>query len=136
MAKVHSNPIIAGTSGTLGKQLAVRRLADGRTILCARPDFSHRKLSPEQELHHRRFREASAYARYAAKTQPVYAERAAGTATRAMILDTRFAMRPDRVLHHRDAGYPAWTYREHAAADPPAARTARLKSSLASETSD
>jgi hypothetical protein len=79
MAKVLSNPVVQGLSGSLGRELMFRRLADGRTILCVKPDFSRRILSEQQQTHHRRFREASVYARNAAKSQPVYAERAAGT---------------------------------------------------------
>ena len=79
MAKVLSNPVVQGLSGSLGRDLMLRRLADGRTVLCVKPDFSRRKLSAQQHDHHRRFRKASAYARSAAKTQQAYAERAAGT---------------------------------------------------------
>jgi len=79
MAKIISNPIIQGLSGGLGRDLMFRRLKDGRTILCVKPDFSRRKLSDEQKTHHKRFRQAAAYAREAAKTQPRYAELAANT---------------------------------------------------------
>ena len=79
MAKIRSNPILQGLSGGLGSQLMFRRLRDGRTILCVKPDFSNRKLSQEQKAHHQRFREAAAYARQAAKEKPIYAELAAGT---------------------------------------------------------
>lgn len=79
MAKVISNVIVDGLSGGLGRGLMFRRLRDGRTIVCARPDFSKRQLSGQQQDHHQRFREAAAYARTAAKTQPRYAELAAGT---------------------------------------------------------
>jgi hypothetical protein len=78
MARVRSNPIVQGLSGGLGN-LMFRRLRDGRTILCVKPDFSNRKLSEEQQAHHRRFREGAAHARQAAKTEPLYAELAAGT---------------------------------------------------------
>ena len=79
MAKVLSNLIVDGLSGSLGRDLVFRRLRDGRTILCVKPDFSKRKLSGQQQEHHQRFREGAAYARVAAKTQPRYAELAAGT---------------------------------------------------------
>lgn len=52
---------------------------DGRTIVCVKPDFSKREFSREQLSHQQRFREAAAYARQAAKDQPIYAELAAGT---------------------------------------------------------
>jgi hypothetical protein len=79
MAKVRSNPIIQGLSGKLGDQLVFRHLRDGRTIVCVKPDFSRRVLSRDQKAHHAKFRAAAAYARGAAKKQPIYAELAAGT---------------------------------------------------------
>jgi len=79
MAKVRSNPIVEGLSGKLGDQLVFRHLRDGRTILCAKPDFSRRKLSAKQKAHHAKFKAGAAYARDAAQRQPVYAELAAGT---------------------------------------------------------
>jgi len=78
MAKVVSNQVVQGVSGGLGN-LMLRRLRDGRTILCVKPDFSRRKLSEGQQAHYQRFREGAMYARDAAKTEPVYAEIAAGT---------------------------------------------------------
>jgi hypothetical protein len=78
MARVRSNPIVEGLSGGLGN-LMFRRLHDGRTIVCVKPDFSRRKLSEGQQAHHRRFREGAAHAREAAQTEPLYAELAAGT---------------------------------------------------------
>lgn len=79
MAKIHSNLVTQGLSGSLGRDLMLRRLADGRTILCVKPDFSKRTLSDEQQTHHQRFREGAAYARGAARSQPIYAQVAAGT---------------------------------------------------------
>ena len=79
MAKVRDNLILQGVSGSLGKHLMLRRLRDGRTILCVKPDFSNREFSGEQLSHQQRFREAAAYARKAAKEEPLYAELAAGT---------------------------------------------------------
>ncbi len=79
MAKIHKNPIVQGLSGKLGDQIMFRRLRDGRTIVCQAPDFSRRVLSTEQKAHHSRFKEGAAYAKSAAKTQPIYAELAAGT---------------------------------------------------------
>src|SRR5689334_22680233 len=79
MAKVHKNVVIEGLSGKLGDQLVFRRLRDGRTIVCAKPDFSNRALSVDQVAHHKKFREAAAYARQAARTEPLYAQLAAGT---------------------------------------------------------
>jgi hypothetical protein len=79
MADVVDNVIVEGLSGKLGKQLVIRRLRDGRTIVCKSPDFSHRKLSEAQKEHHQRVRQASAYAKPASKSNPIYAQLAEGT---------------------------------------------------------
>ena len=79
MAKVIDNILVRGLSGKLGDQVVFRRLRDGRTIVCNKPDFSNRKLSKKQKEHHRRFQEASTYAREASRTNPIYAQLAEGT---------------------------------------------------------
>jgi hypothetical protein len=79
MAKIQKNLFLQGVSGGVGGQMVLRRLRDGRTILCAMPDFSNREFSEAQLNHQQRFQEASAYARQAAKEQPLYAQLAAGT---------------------------------------------------------
>jgi hypothetical protein len=79
MAKVHNNLIVRGLSGKFGGQVVFRQLRDGRTIVCAVPDFSNRVLSEEQKAHHAKFKIGAAYAKDAAKTEPLYAELAAGT---------------------------------------------------------
>jgi hypothetical protein len=79
MAKVKSNNIMEGLSGKLGKQLVIRHMRDGRTIVLTRPDFSNRVFSEGQLTHQSRFQLATAYARTASKTNPVYAQFAAGT---------------------------------------------------------
>ena len=68
-----------GLSGKLGDQLVFRHLRDGRTIVCAKPDFSGRVLSKGQKAHHERFRAAATTARGASIRQPIYAKLAAGT---------------------------------------------------------
>ena len=79
MPKVIDNILVRGLSGKLGNQVVIRRLRDGRTIVCNVPDFSHRKLSKKQKEHHKRFQAASAYAREASRTNPIYAKLAEGT---------------------------------------------------------
>ena len=79
MAKVHKNVIVQGLSGKFGGQVVFRHLRDGRTIVCAPPDFSNRVLSKDQKAHHAKFKIGAAYAKDAAKTEPLYAELAAGT---------------------------------------------------------
>ena len=77
MAVVRTNSIVENLSGKLGKEIYFRRLPDGRTIMCAKQDFSGRVFSPAQKSHQERFRQAAAYARQAARTEPLYAELAA-----------------------------------------------------------
>jgi hypothetical protein len=79
MAKVRSNVLVRGLSGKLGGQVVFRNLRDGSTVVCVPPDFSKRVLSKDQKAHHAKFKEAAAYARDAAKSQPIYAELAVGT---------------------------------------------------------
>jgi len=68
-----------GLSGKLGNKLVFRVLRDGTTVVCKTPDFSNRKLSKDQKEHHKRFQDASAYAKSASRTQPIYTQLAAGT---------------------------------------------------------
>lgn len=77
MAVVRTNAIVDNLSGTLGNQIYFRRLPDGRTLMCAKQDFSKRVFSKAQEDHQERFRRAAAYAKTASKTVPLYAELAA-----------------------------------------------------------
>ena len=82
MAKVNKDAIIQGLSGSIG-DLVFRQMPDGSTRVSRKPDFSHRVFSQEQKNHQSRFQQAAAYAREAAKTQPIYAELARGTAKSA-----------------------------------------------------
>jgi len=79
MAKIHDNIIMQGLSGKLGNKLVFRTLRDGTTVVCKVPNFTDRKLSKAQKEHHKRFQDASAYAKSASRTQPIYAQLAAGT---------------------------------------------------------
>ena len=79
MSKVKLNPTLTSLRGTLGKGLVIRQMRDGSFIISAKPDFSRRKFSKGQLTHQSRFKEGVAYARYAAKTQPIYTQLAAGT---------------------------------------------------------
>lgn len=79
MAKVINNIFVRGLSGQVGRQFVIRRLRDGRTIVCKSPDFSGRKLSDAQQEHHQRVKRAAAYARGASRSNPIYARLAEGT---------------------------------------------------------
>ena len=78
MAKVRNNPVVRGISGSIGG-MVFRQLPNGETWVSGKPDFSHRKFSQGQKSHQKRFKEAAAYAREAAKTHPIYAQLAVGT---------------------------------------------------------
>ena len=82
MAKIKKNAIMQGLSGSVGG-LVFRQMSDGSIRVSAKPDFSHRKFSQGQKDHQSRFKQAVAYAREAAKTQPIYAELAQGTTKNA-----------------------------------------------------
>lgn len=82
MAKVINNVILEGLSGSIGN-LVFRQMPDGSTRVSAKPDFSQRVFSQEQKEHQDRFKQAVAYARQAARTQPIYAELAEGTTKNA-----------------------------------------------------
>jgi len=83
MAKVKNNMMMKGISGTLGKQFVIRTMKDGSTVISAMPDFSNRKFSKGQLNQQSRLKEAAAYARPAAKTNPIYAKLAEGTTKNA-----------------------------------------------------
>jgi hypothetical protein len=79
MAKVKNNTLTEGLSGKIGGRLVFRHMRDGSTVVCAAPDFSNRVFSEGQLAHQSRFQQASAYARVAAKTHPIYAKLAQRT---------------------------------------------------------
>ena len=83
MAKVRTNVIVEGLSGKLGNQVVFRHLRDGRTVVCARQDFSRRVFTTGQKSHQERFKEAAAYAREASVSQSIYAQMASGTTRNA-----------------------------------------------------
>jgi hypothetical protein len=78
MPKVVMNELIKAFRGALG-DMVFREMPDGSALVSVSPDFSQRKFSRAQKDHQSRFKEASRYARFAAKAQPIYAERARGT---------------------------------------------------------
>ena len=78
MAKAIRNAVLQGIKGNMG-ELVFRQMPDGSTRISGKPDFSGREFSEGQKSHQSRFKEAAAYARRAARTQPVYAELAKGT---------------------------------------------------------
>ena len=98
MAKVKTNPIIDGLSGSLGKDLYARTTKDGRTIISQKPDFGNRQFSEAQLNVQSRTKQAAAYAKVACKENPIYAQKAAGTAMNAYNVAVRDWRRPP-VIH-------------------------------------
>jgi hypothetical protein len=103
MAKVKMNNLIKALSGTVGG-LVFRQMPDGSTWASAAPDFSGRKFSPGQTKHQQRFQEASAYARHAARREPIYTELAKGTTKNAYNIAISDWFHPPAVhqMQHRD----------------------------------
>lgn len=82
MAKVKRNNFTEGLSGKFGN-IVFRQMKDGRTIVASAPDFTDRIRSEAQLATQSRFKQAVAYARVASRTNPIYAQRAAGTTKNA-----------------------------------------------------
>ncbi|QIX62399.1 hypothetical protein HER32_14900 [Hymenobacter sp. BT18] len=59
------NLLLQGLSGMLGKQLVVRQLADGQTLVCAAPAPSGKPRSQAQLARQQQFQAATRYARAA-----------------------------------------------------------------------
>jgi hypothetical protein len=84
MARVRNNIVVRGLSGSLGDQVVIKHYRDGRTVVGKKPTFSDdRAFSKRQKGHQGAFREASAYAKQAARTEAIYAEKALGTSKTA-----------------------------------------------------
>jgi hypothetical protein len=83
MATVRHNLVLEGLSGLLGDQLVLKRDRAGRTIVSRKPNFDNRVFSEDQKKHQSRFQEAAAYAKAAAKIEPIYKELTIGTAKSA-----------------------------------------------------
>jgi hypothetical protein len=82
MAKITRKGVVQGLSGSI-RDLVFRQMPDGSTRVSRKPDFSRRKFSQGQKDHQNRFQQAVAYAREAAKVQPIYTELARGTTKNA-----------------------------------------------------
>jgi len=80
MAKVYNNIFIRGLTGSLGDQFVIRKTRSGRTIIANKPTFDeNRVFEPDQLAHQEAFRQATVYAKVA-KGQPLYIDKAEGTA--------------------------------------------------------
>jgi hypothetical protein len=75
MAKVRLNALLESIRGQIGEDLVLKRGRDGQIILSRKPTFPEdREFSPAQRAHQARFRAAAAYAKAAARQEPIYAE--------------------------------------------------------------
>ena len=83
MAKITTNPTIEAMRGSLGKDLYFRTTKDGRVIISKKPDFSNRQFSEAQLNAQNRTKQAADYATVAYQENPVYAQKAEGTAKNA-----------------------------------------------------
>ena len=97
MAKARTNPILDGLSGSLGPDLYARTTKDGRTIISKKPNFDNRQFSQAQLDVQNRTKQAAAYAK-AAKDNPIYVEKAAGTSKNAYNIAFRDWRKPP-VIH-------------------------------------
>lgn len=80
MARVKKNVVMKGLSGMLADQIVVKQDKAGRTIITIKPTFpDDREFSPAQKEQIEAFREAAQYAKVAAKTEAIYAEKAEDT---------------------------------------------------------
>ena len=98
MAKVKRNMIISGVSGSLGEDYYARITRDGRTIISHKPDFGNRQFSEAQRNVQNRTKQAAAYAKVASRENPIYAQKAKGTALNAYNVALRDWHRPP-VIH-------------------------------------
>lgn len=75
MAKIHSNLVIHGLSGMLGKQVVVRRMKNGQYVLSAAPNHRPKELTDAQKVHREKFHQAILFAKGAQST-PEYQDAA------------------------------------------------------------
>ena len=83
MAKVQNNIFVRGLTGAVGDQFVIRKSRSGRTIVANMPTFDEeREFTDSQKKQQELFRKATNYAKFA-QNQPVYRQKAAGTAVTA-----------------------------------------------------
>jgi hypothetical protein len=106
MATVRKNIVLEGVSGTLGDQLVFRIGKGGQTIISTKPKYpDNRQFSDAQQAHMQEFKEAVAYAKDAAKNQPIYADKAEGTSLNAFNVATADFMHPPEIDDVDVSGY-------------------------------
>lgn len=106
MAKVQKNIIIDGISGSLGDQLVIKTGKGGQTIISTKPKFpQNRTFTDAQTAQQEKFREGTAYAKDAAKSEPLYAQKADGTPQSAYNVALADFMHPPEILEIDVSGY-------------------------------
>ena len=99
MARARKNPVLDGVSGVIGGTLVVKTIKGGRLVLAAKPTFGDdRVFSDKQKAHQARFQAGTVYAKQAAKTEPIYAQLAEGTARTAYNVALADFMRPPQIF--------------------------------------
>jgi hypothetical protein len=93
MARLKKNAVISGLSGQIGKEHYARQTKDGRTIISVKPDFSNRQFSEAQLEEQSDLAAASAYARVASRTNPIYAQIAKKTSKKKVLNAYNVAVR-------------------------------------------
>ena len=93
MARLKKNAVISGLSGQLGKDHYARHTKDGKTIISVKPDFSNRQFSEAQLEVQSDLKAASAYARVASKTNPIYEQIAKKKARKKVLNAYNVALR-------------------------------------------
>lgn len=77
MSKVRLHQLLDSFRGSIGKMI-FRQRPDGAIIASSAPRSRGKKATPKQKAHRERFKEATQYARWAAKQYPIYAKLADG----------------------------------------------------------
>ncbi len=76
----------------------MKRARSGATYVARKPTFEDRQFSAAQLEHQRRFRAAAAYAKQAAKTEPIYAALAKKTGQPAYNMALSDALHPPKIV--------------------------------------
>ena len=105
MAKVDKNIVVTGLSGSLGDQLVIQEGRGGQTVVRTKPRSSNKPETEAQQAQRERFREAAAYGKEAAKNEPVYAEKADGTAQTAFNVALADFLHPPEIVELDVSGY-------------------------------
>jgi hypothetical protein len=96
MARIHSNLVLHGVSGTLGGQLVVRRHRGGYILAAAPGRVTDRAATPKQKDQHERFRKAVLYGK-ATQGLPEYQALAASRGVSAYVVAVTDYLKPPEI---------------------------------------